>query len=70
MGQTLQEVETTGKLVLVSIVTEQVPEDPAKPRKSRLSVESRAGLLVALQSHPEVIRVQGPASLASRGPLV
>lgn len=58
MGQTHQEVDTTGKLVH--------QRGAGGPRNIRVDLP----LLMALQSHPDVIRVQGPASIASRRPLV
>lgn len=37
---------------------------PGEAEKHQDNMESGPGLLMALQSHPDVIRVQGPASTA------
>lgn len=58
MGQTHQEVDTTGKLVH--------QQGAGGPRNIRVDLP----LLMALLSRLDVVRVQGPASTAFRRPLV
>lgn len=58
MGQAHQEADTAGKLVH--------PRGAGGPRNVRVDLP----LLMAPQSHPDIIRVQGPASTASKRPLV